>query len=219
MKKLLVTLLLAGTVSVMAACGAEGESDPVVTPEIGMDTELDTDVELDADVELDTDVELDVEAPDESVGEDDLAVAPLIDVTTVLAEGTAGDILDAIYLTAEINPELKQQIEGGTFGRDEILPEMVEMVFGTTEVEFDNAIVSAPMMSSIAYQVVVLQVAEGQDVEATKTIIADNADPVKWVCVEAEAVVIESIGNTIFFAMTDQETADACLTAFQALEQ
>lgn len=219
MKKLLVTALLAGTVLVSAACGTETEPTGG-TPDSGVETpDVETpDVET-PDVET-PDVETpDVETPDEPEGDGDLEGDSSIDTTTVLAEGTAVDILEAIYLTAELDEELKGLITDGTFGPTEIFDDMAEMVFGTSEIEFDNAIVSAPMMSSIAYQVVVLQVADGQDVEATKALISEHADPVKWVCVQAEAVVVESIGNTILFAMTDQVTADACLAAFQALEQ
>ena len=40
-------------------------------------------------------------------------------------------------------------------------------------------------MSSIAYQCVLLRVSEDQDIEAAKKLLEENANPKKWVCVEA----------------------------------
>ena len=73
------------------------------------------------------------------------------------------------------------------------------------------------MMSSIAYQCVVLRVREDQDVEQAKQLLEQNADPRKWVCVEAESVTVENVGDVILFIMADQDVADAAKEAFLAL--
>ncbi len=201
MKKRVLALILAGTMAMMmVACG---------TTDLG---EVDTNVEADteADTEVDTDVEADLDADAES--EEDLAVgeevAPLLGVM---------DILDSIYATADLDEELKAQIESGAFESGEFDSSMASMFLGTSTVEFLSGAASMPMMSSIAYQVVVLQVEEGTDMEAVKADLIDNADTGKWVCVEPEAVVAESNGNFVLFIMADTATADALVAAFQGL--
>ena len=54
------------------------------------------------------------------------------------------------------------------------------------------------MMSSIAYQCVLLRVSEDQDIEAAKKLLEENADPAKWICVEAESVVVENVGDVFY---------------------
>ena len=78
---------------------------------------------------------------------------------------------------------------------------------------------SAPMMSSIAYQCVLLRVSEDQDIEAAKKLLEENADPAKWICVEAESVVVENVGDVILFIMADKDVADAAKEAFLALKK
>ena len=75
------------------------------------------------------------------------------------------------------------------------------------------------MMSSIAYQCVLLRVSEDQDIEAAKKLLEENADPAKWICVEAESVVVENVGNVILFIMADKDVADAAKEAFLALKK
>ena len=74
------------------------------------------------------------------------------------------------------------------------------------------------MMSSIAYQCVLLRVAP-EDVEEVKTVLKENADVNKWVCVSAETVLVENVGDVVLFIMSDQEAAYAVSASFQALSQ
>ena len=62
-----------------------------------------------------------------------------------------------------------------------------------------------------------LRLPEGADVEAAKQTISDNADPRKWICVEAESVVVENVGEVILFVMGDTNTTNAIRSAFLAL--
>ncbi len=131
--------------------------------------------------------------------------------------GTPLEVLDSIYATAELDAELKDQIDNGGFQQAELDETIAAMFLGETQVDYVSGAGSAPMMSSIAYQVVVLEVADGQDIEATKTELVETADIMKWVCVQPEAVVAESNGNYILFVMADTATADALVAAFNAL--
>lgn len=131
--------------------------------------------------------------------------------------GTSMEVLDAIYETAELDSDLEDQIVNGGFQQAELDESIEAMFIGEAEVAYVDGAVSAPLMSSIAYQVVVLQLEDGQDVEAAKTELLDAADTGKWVCVEPEAVVAESNGNYILFIMADTETTNALVEVFQSL--
>ncbi len=199
MKKNLLTLLLVGTMAtMMVACGSK-DADDTTTPEANVE---DTVFNGEDDVEADTEADVETEADDSE------ATADL---------GTAFDVLEAIYATADLNADLKGQIDNGAFQQAELDESLEPMFLGTAAVDYVTGAVSAPQMSSIAYQVVILQVEEGQDVEAVKTELLNTADPMKWVCVEPESVVAESNGNYVLFIMSETATADALITAFQAL--
>ena len=44
--------------------------------------------------------------------------------------------------------------------------------------------------------------------------IKENANPRKWICVEAEEVVVENVGNVVLFLMADKEEATPIKEAF-----
>ena len=103
------------------------------------------------------------------------------------------------------------------FDQGEITPELAETVLGTDDVEFTEGVYSMPMMSAQAYQCVLLRLPEGADVEEAKQTLLDNADPRKWVCVEAESVIVENVGDVVLFLMSDSATGEAIKTSFLAL--
>ena len=128
-------------------------------------------------------------------------------------EGSLSDIMAAIYENAELSEDFREGL--GNFETLE-LTEDFEMAFlGTDEIDYTEGVVSVPMMSSIAYQFVLLRVPE-DDVDTVKQQIKDNTDLNKWVCVSAETMLIESRGDVIFFVMGDNDTAYALNAAFQA---
>lgn len=130
-------------------------------------------------------------------------------------EGSCEEILNKVYDNAELDEETRQAMENY---QTTVLDETTaEYILDTTEVSYTDAVCSMPMINAIAYQCVILRVPEGQDVEETKQILADSANPRKWVCVEAESTVIENVGDVILFIMADKTTADAVKTAFLAL--
>ena len=94
-----------------------------------------------------------------------------------------------------------------------------EYILGTTELEYEEAVCSASMMSSVAYQCVLVRLPEGADVEAAKQLLLDSADPQKWICVTAEATAAESIDNLVLMIMANQETVDAVTASFLGLAE
>ncbi len=74
--------------------------------------------------------------------------------------------------------------------------------FGNAEITgFRDGIMFAPMIGSIAFVGYVFELEEGTDGEAFMQTLRDNADP-RWnICVEAEEMVMDQVGNKVFFVM------------------
>ena len=90
----------------------------------------------------------------------------------------------------------------------EVPAEAFEGVFFIPAVEGAQGVMSEPMMSSVAWSVCLLRVADGADVESVRADIEKNVNPAKWLCVEAKNVDVIANGNTILLAMTG-ENAEA----------
>ena len=131
-------------------------------------------------------------------------------------EGSPSDIMAGIYENADLSEDFREGLNN--FETLELTDDLEMSVLGTDEISYIEGVVSMPMMSSIAYQCVLLRV-EPDDVEAVKQLIKDNADLNKWVCVSAETMLVESRGDVIFFVMADNDTAYALNSAFQEYRQ
>lgn len=81
--------------------------------------------------------------------------------------------------------------------------ENVEYFLGTSEIEYEEALASEPMMTSVAHSVVLVRAKKGADVEAIKTTIKENINPRKWLCVgvEEDEVIVKNRGNLIILIM------------------
>lgn len=129
-------------------------------------------------------------------------------------EGALTDIMASLYEKADLDAGFRESLDG--FETVEITDDLESYILGTDEITYTEGVVSMPMMSSKAYQCVLLRVDEA-DVETAKQLLKDKADPDKWVCVSAETTLIESRGNVIFFIMSGKDEAYAMNTAFQNL--
>ena len=66
---------------------------------------------------------------------------------------------------------------------------------------FEEGVMFAPMIGSIAFVGYVFTLADGADVDAFISDLEANANP-RWnICVEAEETVTGSVGNKVFFLM------------------
>ena len=99
----------------------------------------------------------------------------------------------------------------------EVPADAFEGVFFIPTVEGATAVMSEPMMSSIAHSVCLMRVAEGTDVEATRAAIEANMNPRKWLCVEAEKAGVIANGNTILLVMTAEANYQTIVDNFNAL--
>lgn len=85
----------------------------------------------------------------------------------------------------------------------EITKENSEYFLGIKEMEFEEALVSEPMMGSVAHSICLVRVKDGSDIESIKEEIRTSVNPRKWVCVgiERDEVIVENQGNLILLVM------------------
>ncbi len=74
--------------------------------------------------------------------------------------------------------------------------------------------VSEPMMGSFAHSVVLVRVPEGTDANAFAETVRNNANPRKWICVEAEKVQVSVKGNIVLLAMSSASNVDIITSNF-----
>lgn len=72
------------------------------------------------------------------------------------------------------------------------------------------------LINATAHSVVLVRVPADEAGAVAKT-MRENADPRKWICVEAEKTAVDRSGGTILLVMSGGETANAILTNFKAL--
>jgi len=77
-----------------------------------------------------------------------------------------------------------------------------------------EGLVSEAMIGSIAHSVVLIRLPEGVDASEVAAQMEANADPRKWICVEAEKVIALSRGNLALLIMSNAATADAIAANF-----
>lgn len=121
-------------------------------------------------------------------------------------EGSLEDILKQIYDKAEISSQFKDYIETGLQTTD-ITEENCTYHLGKENIDFVEAIASMPIMTSSAYELDLVRIKDGDDIERIKADIKENVDPRKWICVgvEPENIIVDNIGDVIIVIMSDAE--------------
>lgn len=132
-------------------------------------------------------------------------------------EGSLSEILQTVYENADFDQDMRDSL--AYYDTLEITEDMEEYLLGTTEIDYTEGLYSAPRMNAIAYQCVLLRLPEGADAEAVMQTLQDNADPRKWICVEAESVLTANIGDVVLFIMADSNNAEAVRASFLTLAE
>ena len=135
--------------------------------------------------------------------------------TSAKLVGPLSEVMDSLYENAELSQDFRDSL--ADYDSGEIPSESAEYLIGTTDVAYDESFYSMPLMNVVPYQCILLRLPEGTDMETAKQTLVDHADPRKWVCVEAESVIVENVGDVVLFVMADSQTANALQTAFLAL--
>lgn len=129
-------------------------------------------------------------------------------------EGKLEDLMTKVYsdISEEDLPMMLQNIE--------LTEEDIEYYIGTKDIKWKEAIASESGIGSIAHSVVLIRMEEDateKDIEDAKEKIKENANPRKWLCVEAENVLVESNGDLIILIMSDSK-AETLKTNFKKLK-
>ena len=193
MKKILATILAATMVISMAACGGRNNESTENTESQVVSTE--------------------------TTGTETVETETTTTETEGAAEGTAGEILfNAFKEMMEAKPETTAQEAADALITNEIIQFMggampVEpgllMGFDNAEIKgFEEGVVFMPMMGSIPFIGYVFDMPADADLEAFMTTLKESAN-MRWqVCVEAEEMVVEAIGDKVFFLMCKKNLAE-----------
>ena len=76
--------------------------------------------------------------------------------------------------------------------------------------EYTEGLASEAMIGSIAHSVVLLRAEDEAAAETLKEDVKANVDPRKWICVEAEEVITDNIGDLVILIMSDG-TLEMCI--------
>ena len=126
--------------------------------------------------------------------------------------GTLEEIVDKIYENATTTDEMAimpateialDDVDGLTYNLGVASADAIE-----------RAVISEPMIGSIAYSLAIVKAKEGTDIEALKNEILGGVNYRKWLCVAAEKIAVASCGNVIMMVMASEEIVDSIVSAF-----
>lgn len=125
-----------------------------------------------------------------------------------------GDTMELSEMMTKITEGVSDLPECQTM---ELNDEIFEMCAFIEPIEGAEGIVSEALMNVIPHSVVLIRVPEGTNAGDTAALIKENADPRKWVCVQAENTTVTYHGNTILLVLSSTATAEAIAANFDAL--
>ncbi len=114
-------------------------------------------------------------------------------------------------IMAEITTDLGEMPMTGEIEADE---ESFEFYTFVPYVKGAEAYISEPMMGSFAHSVVLVRLPEGENAESFASKVRANADPRKWICVEAEAVKVSTKGNLVLLVMSSEDRVNKITSKF-----
>ena len=126
-------------------------------------------------------------------------------------EGTLEEIMTKVY--ADVPEDERPMMLTNT----EVTEENVENYLGTKDIEYEEALASESAVGSIAHSVVLIRMKDGADIEEAKKKIEENANPRKWICVEADDVVVKNKGNLIILIMSSSNYIEKIENSFDNL--
>ena len=126
-------------------------------------------------------------------------------------EGTLEEIMTKVY--ADVPEDERPMMLTNT----EVTEENVENYLGTKDIEYEEALASESAVGSIAHSVVLVRMKDGANIEDAKKKIEENANPRKWICVEADDVVVKNKGNLIILIMSSSNYIEKIENSFDNL--
>ena len=136
-------------------------------------------------------------------------------VTSFALIGTLEEISESIYANETVTDEISimpateialDDIDGLTYNLGVASADAIE-----------RAVISEPMIGSIAYSLALVKVKEGADIEALKNEILNGVNYRKWLCVAAEKIAVVNCGDVILMVMATEEIVDGITAAFSTV--
>ena len=202
MKKLIAMLLALAMVFAMAACGATENKE----------TEPATEIVTEATEEVTEEV---TEEATEEVTEEIVEEEIVEEEDFVIELSAMETLLNSIV---EVQPV---EFMGMAMPVDLTDVDALPYFTGLTSAEgVVEAAVFEPMIGSIAFSMVAVQVAEGTDAAAVAEAMKSGIDTRKWICVEANDLLVTNSGDIALLVMVDSNnglTAQSFVDAFNTV--
>ncbi len=112
-------------------------------------------------------------------------------------EGSLTDIMEKLY-TGIGEEEMPMMVENV-----ELNEENFRNYAFSENIKYKEAIASESMVGSTAHSVVLIRLEDSKDAEAAVKELEKNADPRKWICVEAENLYVLSKGDLVVLIMSN----------------
>lgn len=80
-----------------------------------------------------------------------------------------------------------------------------------------SALVSEAAINAVPHSVVLIRAGDSKRAAELAKEVEANANPAKWICVEAEKTIVSVHGSTILLVMSSAKTADAIAANFDSL--
>ena len=142
---------------------------------------------------------------------------PSTEVTVNPVEGTADEIIEKIYAELETLPEFPVM----TVNLADLDAESFPMFTGLADnSKVADSAASEAMMGSQAYSMVVVRVNDAAEAETVANEMLNGINTRKWICVEADDLVVAAYGDVIMLYMVDSTfglPSDAAVAAFNAV--
>ena len=139
-----------------------------------------------------------------SCGKSDETTDDTTEITAAPYTGTLEELAAAIYEKHPI-----EAMMGPTTQIDITSADNTGYYLGVTDASaIKEAVFSEPMIGSIPYSLCLVRVKEGADAAALQQSIFDGIDTRKWMCVEADNLVVASYADVILMVMTNKEQGE-----------
>lgn len=132
--------------------------------------------------------------------------------TSKNVEGKLTDIMDKLYTG------VKDEDKPMALTTTELTDENFENFAFVNDIDYKEAVVSESMTGSIPHSVVLIRLNDANDAKKVVEEIEKNANPRKWLCVEAEKVYVMSKGDLVVLIMSNNELSSKIKSNFESLK-
>ena len=98
----------------------------------------------------------------------------------------------------------------------ELTADNAESFVGVPASDFKEGLSSDAMINAVAHSVCLLRAEDAAAAEELAKAVEENADPRKWICVEAESKIVDFSGDTVILIMTSADLAEQLHSGFTA---